>query len=433
MRSNNCHRVTVAACLGVLCMAEVQAETLADAWRMALQSDASLGAARSDVEAAEADRTAATRSRLPVLDATAGYTQFKIAPTLDIATPAGALQAPLWRHDGYTSGSVDLSMPIWTSGRISGAIGSANAGVDGARAQESRSTADVKLGVAEAYVAVFRARRLLAVAESNVASLRANTGDIAIMYEKESVPKSDLLAAEVALSNAEQQRLRAGHGLRLAEAAYNRQVGQPLDRVVEIEEPASMASVAAGGALDQMTAHAIERRPEIAALNAQRSILEGQERAERAQALPQVVLRAGYNHLDNEVLNRQNFASVGVGVQWRLFDSGQIASRTAALRSRARAVDQRLADLRSFVALEVETAVLNRDDAAARLKSAGEAVEQADENLRSTRELYGSGLATNTQVLDAESLRVAAITNRDSARFDLLIAGYRIQRAIGDL
>ena len=433
MRFSSYRGVGLAVCLGLASLSTAQGETLADAWQMALQNDASLGAARSDVEAAEADRNAASRSRFPVLDANASYTQFKNAPALDVATPGGALQAPIWKHDGYAAGSVDVSVPIWTSGRLSGAIGAAKAGLDGARAQQNRSIADVKLAVAESYIAVFRARRMLAVAESNVASLRANADDIGVMFEKESVPKSDLLAAKVALSNAEQQRLRAAHGLHLAQAAYNRQVGQPLDRAVELEEPAAMASVATGEPLERMTTQALERRPEFAALNAQREALEQQARAERAQALPQVALRAGYNHFDNEILDRQNFASVGVGFQWRLFDSGQISARTSALHGRARAVDQRLADLRSFISLEVETAVLNRDDAAARVKAAGEAVEQAEENLRSARELYGSGLATSTQVLDAESLRVAALTNRDNARFDLLISGYRIQRAIGDL
>ena len=425
--------VGLVVCLALASLSNAQGESLADAWRMALQNDASIGAARSDVEAAEEDRNAASRSRFPVLEANGSYAQFKKAPSLDVATPAGALQARIWKHDGYAAGSVDVSVPIWTSGRISGAIGAANAGLDGARAQQSRSTADVKLAVAECYIAVFRTRRMLAVAESNVASLRANAEDIGVMYDKESVPKSDLLAAKVALSNAEQQRMRAAHALRLAQAAYNRQVGQPLDRTVELEEPAAKESVATGEPLERMTTLALERRPEFAALQAQREALGQQARAERAQALPQLALRAGYNHFESEILDRQNFASVGVGFQWRLFDSGQIAARTSALRGRARAVDQRWADLRSLISLEVETAVLNRDDAAARVRAAGEAVEQAEENLRSTRELYGSGLATNTQVLDAESLRVRALSNRDDARFDLLIAGYRIERAVGDL
>ena len=145
------------------------------------------------------------------------------------------------------------------------------------------------------------------------------------------------------------------------------------------------------------------------------------------------MLHAGYNHVDNQILDRENFASIGIGFQWRLFDSGQLQARTSALHSRARAAAQRLADLRSQVTLDVETAFYNREEADARIHAASAAVAQAQENLRIARELYASGLGTNNQVLDAETLRIVAVTNRDDARFDALIAEYRLQRAAGTL
>jgi outer membrane protein TolC len=81
----------------------------------------------------------------------------------------------------------------------------------------------------------------------------------------------------------------------------------------------------------------------------------------------------------------------------------------------------------------VETAALNREEAVARIHVAAAAVSQAEENVRVAKELYSSGLGTSNQVLDAESLRVVALTNRDDATFDLLIAQFRLQRAMGDL
>jgi outer membrane protein TolC len=60
-------------------------------------------------------------------------------------------------------------------------------------------------------------------------------------------------------------------------------------------------------------------------------------------------------------------------------------------------------------------------------------VAQAEENLRIARQLYGSGLGTNTQVLEAESLRIAAVRNRDDALLDQVVAAYRLQRAVGAL
>jgi len=410
-----------------------RAESLSDAWAMALQSDGTLAAAHSERQAAEADQSAAMRQRWPALDLDGKYTQFEHAPNLNIATPVGQLQAPVFAHDGYAMAGADLSVPLWTSGRISGAIGAAAAGARGATAQEVRSTADLKLAVAESYIGVFRARKALEVAESNVASLRAHTDDVQAMYDKEAVARSDLLAAQVALANAGQQRLRAANALHLAIAAYNRWVGQPLNRVPELEAPAAAPAADAVGTLEQLTAQALERRPELAAISAQQESLEQAARSERAQGLPQIALHAGYNHLDNDILDRENFASVGIGFQWRLFDSGQLKARTSALRSRARAAQQRLDELRSSVALEVETALDNRDEAAARIHAAATTVVQAEENVRIARELYSSGLGTNNQVLDAETLRVISLTNRDDAGFDLLVAQYRLQRAIGEL
>ncbi|MGO9424254.1 MAG: TolC family protein [Steroidobacteraceae bacterium] len=410
-----------------------RAESLSDAWAMALQSDGTLAAAHSELQAAEADHSAALRQRLPALDLDGKYTQLEHAPNFTFPTPVGQLQAPIFAHDGYAMAGADLSVPLWTSGRISGAIGAAAAGARGATAQEVRSTADLKLAVAESYIGVFRARKALEVAESNVASLKAHADDVQAMYDKEAVARSDLLAAQVALSNAAQQRLRTANALHLAVAAYNRWVGQPLDRIPELEAPAAAPSADAVGTLEQLTAQALERRPELAAISAQQEGLEQAARAERAQGLPQIALHAGYNHLDNDILDRENFATVGIGFQWRLFDSGQLKARTSALRSRARAAQQRLDDLRSSVALEVETALDNRDEAAARIHAAATAVVQAEENVRIARELYSSGLGTNNQVLDAETLRVISLTNRDDAGFDLLVAQYRLQRALGEL
>jgi outer membrane protein len=409
------------------------AESLTDAWAMALQSDGTIAAAHSEREAAEAEHSAAVRSRWPSLDFSGNYTQLQRAPQFDITTPAGQLHAPIWRHDGYATAGADLSVPLWTSGRTTGAIRAAAAGARVAAAQEVLSAADVKLAVAESYVAVFRARRALAVAESSVASLRAHSGDVQIMYDKQSVPRSDLLGAQVSFSNAQQQRLRAANALHLAMAAYNRWVGQPLDRAPELDEPASAPSSESGEPLSKLVAHALDRRPELAALAAQQEKFEQGARSEAAQAMPQLALHAGYSHFDNQILDREGFASVGIGFQWRIFDSGQLKARTSSLRSHARATGQQLADLRSIVELQVETALLSREEAAARIHVAAATVGQAEENIRDAEELYASGLGTNNQVLDAEALRVVALTNCDNAAFDLLIAQFRLQRTLGDL
>lgn len=432
---NACHCTQAAALAaalvaGIAASGSAAAETLADAWRMALERDASVAAAHSDREAADADRSVAARARFPVLDVSGAYTRIGTVPSFAVGTPIGRLSAPVFENDTYATGSVDVSVPLYTSGRLSGAIGAANALAAGVAAIETRTVADTKLAVTEAYVDVLRARHALDAAASNVDGLEGHLRDVQVMYDREAVAQTDLLAVQVALANARQQQLRAENGLRIASAAYNRRVGQPLDRPLELDDPPLPRP--AVERLDGLVAAALDRRPELAALSAQRDAYEQSSHVERATMLPQFVLRAGWTHVDNALLDRQDFSTVGVAFQWRLFDSGQARARVAALRSRARATDQRLADARSLIALEVESQYLNQSDARARVGVGRSAVTQAEENLRIAKELYGSGLGTNTQVLDAEALRVTAVRNRDDALLDQLVAAYRLQRATGD-
>ena len=179
--------------------------------------------------------------------------------------------------------------------------------------------------------------------------------------------------------------------------------------------------------------HALEARGELKGLAAQADALASQARAERGKILPQLALTGSYMHFDNQILDRQDFSMVGVGVTWNLFDGGQARNRAAALKSASRAQQSRLDDLRSQIALEVRQDWLGVQEAQARLKASGEAVAQAEENLRMSRELYGVGLATNTQVLDAVTLQVEAVSNRDNALLDESLSRLRLARAVGDL
>jgi outer membrane protein TolC len=434
MKASNARRWALLLLGGCLGAALARAETLADAWRLAHERDGALAAAESTRDAAADEARAATRARLPVLELTGGYTQMQEAPYLDIETPGGRLQSPkVFAHDRYASGGAELSLPLWTSGRLSGAIGAARASSRGAGAAARQSAADLKLAVAERYVAVLKAEAALRVAESAALSLKAHAADVEALYAREAAPKSDLLAARVALANAEEGRLRASHARRLATAAYNRAVGEPLDRAVALEALLPASDSAPTGTLAALTERALRQRPEVEALSAEGEGYRQAARAELAGALPQVVLKAGFTHLDNQILDRQDFASVGVGFQWRVFDSGQVGARVSALRGRSRASEARLRDLRSAIELEVEAALLEREDAAARREVARAAVAEAEENRRLAGELYTSGLGTETQVLEAEVRRAAALTNRDAADFDARLADIRVRRALGEL
>lgn len=421
--------------VGMLGLSCAHAENLAQAWQMAAAHDAALAASASEQDAADAQLRAARAAHWPSVAVGGSVDQLQDAPALSLAAAGARLVSPpIFPDNRIGIASAEVSLPLYTSGRINATVQAARAGAAVAAELHARSAEDLRLEVAQAYVDVLRTREALSVAQSQLASLQAHLADAQRLYAAQSVALTDVLAARVALANADQTRLRAQNALQLAIATYNRYLGQDLERVPQLDDhlPVGEADLSAAN-LQSLMERALRTRPELAATTHSADAYQQQARAEAAQGGPQLALNLGYYHFDSTVLDRQDFAYVGVGLRWTLFDGGQRRARADALRESARAQEQQLQDLGSRIRLQVQQAWLDRTQARARLASAADAVTQAEENLRVARQLYQAGAGTSTEVLDAESLRAAALTNRDDAQFDLAIAQFNLERAVGVL
>ncbi|MDY0067911.1 MAG: TolC family protein [Steroidobacteraceae bacterium] len=410
-------------------------ETLEQAWRRALDNDQVLAASRHETQAARMDATAARAARYPTLSASGSYVQLDDAPAFDFSAAGILTQMPgIIDHDNAAIASATVTMPLYTGGRISNDIAAAREMLRARELGETQTAQDLKLAVAIAYVDVLRAQRALEVADSNVASLESYAREVTSAFEREVAPRNDLLSAQVALADARQKRIRAANGLELARAAYNRRLGEPLARHVELDPtlPDLQPDLTAQP-LEQLVARALDARPELRALNAQSQALQHRADAERARGLPQVSLSGGYTYLENEVFDRDRFAVAMLGFSWAVFDGGQIRSRSSALRSASRALESRARDRESLIALDVRQAWLDVQETRSRVDVTREAVEQSEENLRITRSQYRAELVTSTRVLEAESLRVLSRTNHHDAVLDHALARYRLARAVGEL
>lgn len=61
------------------------------------------------------------------------------------------------------------------------------------------------------------------------------------------------------------------------------------------------------------------------------------------------------------------------------------------------------------------------------------AIVQAEENLRVARSRYLQQRGTNTEVLDAETVRIQSYDNYYSALYDAIQADFELHRAVGDI
>jgi outer membrane protein TolC len=251
------------------------------------------------------------------------------------------------------------------------------------------------------------------------------------MYRSGQVPRNDSLAASVALADAEQQALKARSTLDIARAAYNRSIGRELAAPVALETTPPTNPALGARPLEELVALAVEQRHELAELTAAAARLQAQSSQAKAAKRPQIMVSGGYTYLENDVLNREDYWSVGLNVQWNLFDSGRSRNTAAALTRQAAAASRERANLETLIELGVREAWLNVAQTHERIGVTEGAVAQAEENLRVVRDRYRNGEGTNTEVLDAETLWRQSRSNFDSARYDAALAEFRLARAVG--
>jgi outer membrane protein TolC len=286
------------------------------------------------------------------------------------------------------------------------------------------------MNVAEIYVNVLRATRIVGLAQSKVVSLTAHTRDVTSLFEKGLVSKNDLLSAQVALADARQQSLDAQNSLELAYASYNRALGRPLTQPVRLAELRDGGNL---GTVDDLTQRALQQRPELAAIAHQVQALREQAASERAKNLPQVAITGGYVYQRDTYVEPNGAAVLMLGAQWNIMDCGRVRHQADALCEKAEAAVRLYKDSESMIALEVRRRWLELQTARQRVEVARQTTNQADENLRVARDRYQQQVGTNTEVLDAETLRIQAYTNFLNSSYQAVLAGLRLRRAAGEI
>lgn len=417
--------------LAIACFSlAVSAETLEQAWQAAITANPRLDVARRLRDSAAESLSAARGERLPSLTLESGYTVLDNQPAAKLDLPSLPVnQFPL-AEDGSLSYQAAVHLPLYTGGRLDRGIEAARVGVETRAAEEDRVTADLKLGVAAAYVGVLRARRSVEVAQRNVTGLASHAVDVQRRFDKGFVGRNQLLAAQVALANARQSESRALNKVDLAQATYNRLLGRELTAEVTLDEIEVSASE---DDIENLTVRALARRPELQALAAQGSALRHRSAVERAAAAPQVQLSIGQRYEENryQVHERSNFAMIGLS--WELFDGGVARHRAASMVQQAAAVDAEREELRSLIRLQVRQAWFDERETGQRIVVTRAALSQADEGLRVVRSRYREGLGTHTEVLDAETQRTLSYSNYYSAVYDAAFANLRLRHALGEL
>ena len=406
------------------------AESLEDAWRLALDGNFKIQASEQERLAANAQLAGANSARLPSVVLAADYLKLNKPPTIEgnLSTNSPFVISYFDKESMYYSASTTL--PLYTGGRITAGINAANAQLAAAQANTSHSISSIKIAVATAYINVLRAQSAAVLARTHVQSLGSHQVDAQNLLKQGLVARNNLLMANVALADAQQQLLQTNHQLELAKANYNRLLNRALDTQFLLEQLTSPEIVQA---LPELSSQALTKRADIKTLKHRSEVLDHNAQTAKAIARPQLGLSGTYFHHNNGLNTHEDVLAANVSMVWHVFDGGVSRHRASQLQRQAAALRAQEEELAGLVKLQIRQAWLALKAAQQRMKVTGTTTAQAEENLSSSKNRYQAGLIVNTEVLDAEALRVQAHSNYDNAVFDAALAAWQLKHVAGVL
>ena len=445
---------------------------IGDAIARAVGQSEEVRLARSQVDLADAQVTAARSAALPQIDGNVSYTRtfdspfntggftlpdsltFEPDTTLSLeervrylerrapGAGIGGLGAlfgnlPFGQANSYVvSGS--LSQPVYSGGRVGAGLAIAREYLDASALGLAESLAGIELDVQTAYYRALLAAELEAISRAAVAQAESFLKQERLRLEAGHASDLDAMRAEVSLENLRPQLIEAQNAASLAVLELKRLVDIPIDQplVLTTALDAPNANELADPGVDAQTI--LARRASVQAAERQVEIRRQQVRVARGALLPSVSLSMNYGRQifpsDLFRFSGQDWrtdwnASVNVSVP--IFSGFR---RQAEIDQARITLDQerlRLGQLRESVQLQFEQARGERERASATIAARQRTVDQAQRVHDLTVLRYEQGLATQLEVSDARLALLQARTNLAQAISDFRIADATLTRSLG--
>lgn len=349
--------------------------------------------------------------------------------------PGGFFRSP----DQAWNVRVQVTQSVYEGGRIDSALRTAGYTRDQAALQHQTVIADTVLLVRTTYDDVLLARQQIIVQEASIELLKKELQDNERRFAAGTVPRFNVLRAEVELANARPKLIRARNALRIAKNNLANLLGYDVPRTAVEDIPLQLAGKLEADASDielsVALAKALEQRSELAALRkAERLRKEAIVNAE-AGLKPSAQIVAGLNshssrfsqHLTRDISGWD----IGWQASWNIFDGkltkGKIAEATALHRKAQEDID----DVARRIELDVRTAYSNFLEAKEVLESQKKVQEQAEEALRLAIARSEAGSGTQLDVLNAQTALTEARTTQIVALHDFSVARAKLERAMG--
>lgn len=288
----------------------------------------------------------------------------------------------------------------------------------------------VLASVIQFYLRALQASSRLRAAEARVRSFDAVRQQVADRVEAGSANKLDLARA---VEQVERERTASAYAKRdrdILTTLLIRALGLTATGPAELLPLPTRAAMPSDR--HEALSTALRDRPEMRVLNARRSVLELEARAASRQRLPKFGITADAGAFGSTIPASVSTYLVAGTVTIPIYTGGRIENEMKAARIRLEQWEQERRQAEVAIAQEVAQSFVEADGAEAAHTSAEKAAAAARDAVELSRLRYEAGLATNLDVVTAQSALTEAEEEEIRARFDGLLALARLAAARGN-
>jgi outer membrane protein len=410
--------------------------SLNEAIDLSVKNSKQLKIDKAKVEQASAAVTQAIQRRLPDASVTGAYIYLSnplVSLKTKTNTGAGGSSSgsatPKVNQAAY--GILNASMPLFAGGRIRYGIESSKYLAQAEELDAENNKEEIIENTIEAYINLYKAGAAVQLYDTNLVQARQRVKELANLEKNGVLARNDLLKAQLQESNVELASLDARNNWELANVNMNLMLGLPNNTVL-VPDTTVINQTFTVHTLDDYVQSAIKNRKDIEALGLRKQAADVGVKATKGELFPSIAVTGGYVAADVPgVLTIANAANIGLGVK---YDIGSLWKNKAKVQEAEARSKQLVATQEMFndnVRLQVNKAYLNWLSSQKKIEVHAKAIEQSDENFKIVRNKYVNGLATVTDVLEADVAQLQSHLNYSLAKADAVLAYDQLLQAAG--
>ena len=422
---------------------EIKTLTLKDAITFALENKADAKKAKLQVENSNYQIEEVRSRALPQISANGSLTHNPILQTNVIdgsafGAPGTTIQAAFGQK-WTSSAGVTLNQALYDQSVFIG-LKAAKSTREFYQINEQLTEEQVIERVANAYYQVYVTRQNLNVIDNNLKNTGKVKDIIKGQFDNGLAKKIDLDRILVRISNINTQRQQILNAINLQENALKFYIGMPIETKIVIPQTEFEVTATA------FTAQKPEAtsRTEYLLLKKNEQLLEYQKKSVQAANYPVLSLTGSYNYLGQgpevpwfkkpvDGVYWSDYAAVGLNLHVPIFTGFGTRAKVRQAENKLQSVRVDLEETKLALDLEYENAKTQIDNSIISINNQKENSKLAQEVYSNTNNNYIQGLASLTDLLEAENALVEAQNNYTTALLDYKLAEIQLIKSKGEL